>query len=59
MAKDGKLDVGKALDRIRAPETALVSKAELRAGKSSELNAEIKRMRAQRMKLGATPPKPD
>jgi hypothetical protein len=56
MAGTNKLSVEKALEKLRQNEQ-LASKKELRDEKSEALNREIKRMRAQRMRLDQKPAK--
>ena len=55
MAEINKLSVEKALDKLR--KDAPKSKGEQRDEKMEELDAEIKRMRAQRLRLERQPPK--
>jgi len=50
MAETKKLSVEKALNKIRSDE-ALKSRSERRDEKMDELDEEIKRMRAQRLRL--------
>ncbi|WP_441229698.1 hypothetical protein AB7828_06310 [Tardiphaga sp. 215_C5_N2_1] len=57
MAETPKLSVEKALSKLR--ENDAKSDSAVRDEKSDALNEEIKRMRAQRMRLGQQPPKRD
>ncbi|WP_426608766.1 hypothetical protein [Bradyrhizobium sp. McL0616] len=54
MAETNKLSVEKALEKLRQNDQ-LGSAKELRDEKSEALNREIKRMRAQRMRLDQKP----
>jgi hypothetical protein len=56
MADTTKLSVEKALEKLRRSDQ-LKSKDQRRDEKTDELNEEIKRMRAQRLRLDRTPPK--
>ena len=55
MSENSKLSVEKALDKIR--KEAPKSRSELRDEKMEALDAEIKRMRTQRLRLGRQAPK--
>jgi hypothetical protein len=55
MSETSKLSVEKALDKIR--KEAPKSQSEQRDEKMEALEAEIKRMRAQRLRLGRQSPK--
>jgi hypothetical protein len=57
MAETPKLSVEKALKKLR--ESDAKSKSSLRAEKADALNEEIKRMRAQRLRLERKSPKRD
>jgi hypothetical protein len=57
MAETPKLSVEKALNKLR--ESDAKSDSAVRDEKSDALNEEIKRMRAQRLRLGPQPPKRD
>ncbi len=51
MADSGKLSVEKALDKLRKADAAPKTKAERRDEEMDALDEEIKRMRAQRLRL--------
>jgi hypothetical protein len=51
MTDSGKLSVGKALDKLRKADAAPKTKAERRDEEMELLDEEIKRMRAQRLRL--------
>jgi hypothetical protein len=56
MADTTKLSVEKALEKLRRSDE-LKSKGQQRDEKTEELNEEIRRMRAQRLRLDRTPRK--
>jgi hypothetical protein len=56
MADTTKLSVEKALEKLRRSDE-LKSKGQRRDEKTEELNEEIRRMRAQRLRLDRTPRK--
>jgi len=58
MAEGKKLSVEKALNKIRAND-AVKSRADRRDEEIEALSEEIKRMRAQRLRLERNPRKPD
>lgn len=51
MAETTKLDVGKALDKLRKADAAPKSRASRRDDEMDVLDEEFKRMRAQRLRL--------
>jgi hypothetical protein len=59
VAETGKLSVEKALDKLRKADAAPKTKAERRDEEMDALDEEIKRMRAQRMRLERRQRKPE
>ena len=57
MADSGKLSVEKPLDKLRKADAAPKTKAERRDEEMDALDEEIKRMRAQRLRLERRPRK--